>query len=155
MGRPGIRKNQLNRQQRAAVEYTDGPLLVLAGAGSGKTRVITEKIVWLAENRHLPADRIAAITFTNKAAKEMRQRAASLLEQGRGSARQAPPLISTFHSLGWRLLRQHAADLGLRPGISILDEQETLGLVRELLPSNTPKDAIQQARWQISRWKNL
>ena len=154
MGRPGIRKNQLNRQQRAAVEYTDGPLLVLAGAGSGKTRVITEKIVWLAENRHLPADRIAAITFTNKAAKEMRQRAASLLEQGRGSARQATPLISTFHSLGWRLLRQHAADLGLRPGISILDEQETLGLVRELLPSNTPKDAIQQARWQISRWKN-
>ena len=148
------RKNQLNAQQRAAVEYTDGPLLVLAGAGSGKTRVITEKIVWLAENQHLPADRIAAITFTNKAAREMRQRAGKLLGGNKQPGRGATPLISTFHSLGWRLLRTHAADIGMRPGISILDEQETLSLVRDLLPGNTPKDALQQARWQISRWKN-
>ena len=141
---------QLNDQQNAAVRYTRGPLLVVAGAGSGKTRVIIEKIVYLVEQRGLPPARIAAITFTNKAAKEMRER----LRKRLGAERAAGIVVSTFHSLGWRILRQHHDALGYRPGLSILDEQDSLNVVRDLLPEGTAPDRVKLARNQLSRWKN-
>ncbi len=140
---------KLNPQQQAAVEYTDGPLLVLAGAGSGKTRVITEKLAFLIRECGLSAERIAAITFTNKAAKEMRQRANKLLKKTK-----SPLQVSTFHALGWRMLRQHADAAGYRPGISILDETESSRLLKDLLPANTPPEQLKLCRGQISRWKN-
>src|ERR1700693_5823105 len=105
----------LNEPQRAAVQYLDGPLLVLAGAGSGKTRVITAKIAHLIERGYDPAH-IAAITFTNKAAREMRERALRLLPKHDGAD---VPIICTFHSLGLRILRIEAAALGLAPRFSI------------------------------------
>ncbi len=142
-------KPKLNPQQQAAVEYTDGPLLVLAGAGSGKTRVITEKLAFLIREQGLSPDRIAAITFTNKAAKEMRQRANKLIKKTK-----TPLQVSTFHALGWRMLRQHADSAGFRPGISILDETESSRLLKDLLPANTPPEQLKLCRGQISRWKN-
>ena len=114
MSAPAI---QLNDQQRAAVTYTKGPLLVLAGAGSGKTRVIIEKITHLVQQMGLPPQKIAAITFTNKAAREMRKRLARRLDAGKA----AEITVSTFHSLGWKILRAHHEEMGYRPGISILD----------------------------------
>jgi len=141
---------QLNDQQRAAVHYTKGPLLVLAGAGSGKTRVIIEKIVHLVQQRGLPAQKIAAITFTNKAAREMKERLAKRL----GAEKAKEITVSTFHSLGWRILRAHHEELGYRPGISILDEQDSLTVVRDLLPEGTAPEMVRLARGQVSRWKN-
>jgi len=141
---------QLNEQQKAAVRYTKGPLLVVAGAGSGKTRVIIEKIVYLVRQRGLPAARIAAITFTNKAAREMRERLAKRL----GREQCADIAVSTFHSLGWKILRAHHEQLGYRPGISILDETDSQTVIRDLLPDGTPPDGVRLARAQVSRWKN-
>ena len=101
----------LNRDQRAAVRYIDGPLLVLAGAGSGKTSVITRKISWLVETCDMPARHIAAVTFTNKAAREMRERTQSLLgEAGRGLQ------ISTFHQLGLRIIQLELPLAGRKAG---------------------------------------
>ncbi len=140
---------QLNDQQRAAVHYTGGPLLVLAGAGSGKTRVIVEKIIHLVQ-RGLPAQKIAAITFTNKAAREMKKRLAKRL----GAEKAKEITVSTFHSLGWKILRAHHQELGYRPGISILDEQDSLTVVRDLLPEGTAPEMVRLARGQVSRWKN-
>ena len=141
---------QLNDQQRAAVTYTAGPLLVLAGAGSGKTRVIIEKIVHLVQQRGLPGQKIAAITFTNKAAREMKERLARRL----GAERSTEITVSTFHSLGWRIVRDHHAELGYRPGISILDETDSQTVVRDLLPEGTAPEMVKLARTQVSRWKN-
>ncbi|MDT8321721.1 MAG: UvrD-helicase domain-containing protein [Xanthomonadales bacterium] len=141
---------QLNDPQKAAVHYTSGPLLVLAGAGSGKTRVIIEKIVYLVQTRGLPAQKIAAITFTNKAAREMRERLTARL----GAAKAGEVTVSTFHSLGWRILRAHHDILGYRPGISILDEQDSQTVVRDLLPEGTAPETVRVARAQLSRWKN-
>ena len=129
---------QLNDQQRAAVHYTRGPLMVLAGAGSGKTRVIIEKIIYLVQAQGLPAQRIAAITFTNKAAREMRERLSKRL----GSEKAGEITVSTFHSLGWKILRAHHELLGFRPGISILDEQDSQTVVRDLLPEGTAPDRV-------------
>jgi ATP-dependent DNA helicase Rep len=141
---------QLNQQQQAAVHYTQGPLLVVAGAGSGKTRVIIEKIVHLAQQRGLPPARIAAITFTNKAAREMKERLGKRL----GAAQAAEVTVSTFHALGWKILREHHDLLGYRKGISILDEQDSLTVVRDLLPEGTAPEVVRVARAQLSRWKN-
>jgi len=141
---------QLNDQQQAAVRYHEGPLLVLAGAGSGKTRVIIEKIAHLVQRRGLPPARIAAITFTNKAAREMKERLAKRL----GSAQAGEVTVSTFHSLGWKILRENHDLLGYRKGISILDEQDSLNVVRDLLPEGTAPEMVKMARAQLSRWKN-
>ncbi len=141
---------QLNDQQQAAVTYTGGPLLVLAGAGSGKTRVIIEKIVYLVNGRGLPGQKIAAITFTNKAAKEMKERLAKRL----GAEKSSEITVSTFHSLGWKILRAHHEQLGYRKGISILDETDSQTVVRDLLPEGTAPEMVRLARSQVSRWKN-
>jgi len=141
---------QLNDQQRTAVHYTAGPLLVLAGAGSGKTRVIIEKIVHLVQHRGMPAQKIAAITFTNKAAREMKERLGKRL----GAEKSRAITVSTFHSLGWKILRAHHEELGYHSGISILDEQDSLTVIRDLLPEGTAPEMVRLARTQVSRWKN-
>jgi len=139
----------LNPAQRAAVKETDAPLLVLAGAGSGKTRVITAKIAHLVRHRGLSPRGIFAVTFTNKAAREMKARASSLLsrEEGRGLT------VSTFHTLGLNLLRQELKSVGLKAGFSIFDAQDSATLIRELTHKESPGEA-EPIRWQISRWKN-
>ena len=142
----------LNAAQREAVRYLDGPLLVLAGAGSGKTRVIAAKIAHLLAEGH-DASRIAAITFTNKAAREMKERVATLLRaQG---AREAVDriAISTFHALGLAILRADAAAVGLKPSFSILGPADVETMVAELL-GTTDLARARAAQWAIGRWKN-
>ncbi len=139
----------LNPQQAAAVRHFGTPLLVLAGAGSDKTRVITHKIAWLIEDCALPAQRILAVTFTNKAAREMRQRATALC-----SGTKAKGLtVSTFHALGLQILRRETQAVGLRPGFSILDAQDTLHLLKELAHDQEGLDAA-SARTAIGAWKD-
>lgn len=140
----------LNAPQREAVSYLDGPCLVLAGAGSGKTRVITQKIAALIELHHYDAKHIAALTFTNKAAAEMQERVARLLLQPR-LARQCT--ISTFHSLGVRILRQEAAALGLKDRFSIMDSSDCFAIVQDL-SATTDKQLIRRIQNTISLWKN-
>ncbi len=118
----------LNPAQREAVEHVHGPLLVLAGAGSGKTRVLTARIANLIEQHGVPADRIFAVTFTNKAAGEMKERVARLLRRD-----PAGLWIGTFHSLSARLLRREAELLGFTRQFTIYDEDDREGLVRRLL----------------------
>ncbi|MGB5254014.1 MAG: UvrD-helicase domain-containing protein, partial [Sedimenticolaceae bacterium] len=143
--------SDLNPRQREAVRYLDGPLLVLAGAGSGKTRVITAKIAYLIDQAGMLARHITAVTFTNKAAREMKGRVSRLLgrDAGRGLT------ISTFHTLGLNMLRREHAAAGLRDGFSIFDEQDVEQVLRELSKKNeADKDTLQRARRQISAWKN-
>ncbi len=141
----------LNPAQREAVAHVDGPLLVLAGAGSGKTKVITEKIAHLVKKHGMRPDRITAITFTNKAAREMRERATKLLRGGDG---ELEPQISTFHALGLRFLTLEHARASLRRGFSIFDSDDSSALLKELLPAATKKDVLEVRRHAISRLKN-
>ena len=142
----------LNPQQRAALTYIDGPLLVLAGAGSGKTSVITRKIAYLVEECGIAARNIAAVTFTNKAAREMKSRVASLLDKERASGL----TVSTFHNLGLSIIRIEIKALGFRPGFSILDQEDCRKLMKELLVRHTELDEklIDTAQSTISNWKN-
>ena len=142
--------NGLNPPQRQAVLHTEGPLLVLAGAGSGKTRVIVEKIAHLIQTGRYPAKRIAAITFTNKSAREMRERVAKRI---RGDAAQELT-ISTFHALGLRILQIEHAKLGLRRGFSIFDADDSAAQIKDLLPPGSKPDAIEAMKQLISRAKN-
>ncbi|MFZ6848858.1 UvrD-helicase domain-containing protein [Undibacterium sp. RuRC25W] len=140
----------LNAPQRAAVNYMDGPCLVLAGAGSGKTRVITQKIVNLIELHGYEPKHIAALTFTNKAALEMQERIAKLLAE----PRQAKQLtVSTFHSLGVKILRQEAQALGLKDRFSIMDSDDCFSLVQDLAIT-TDKQLIRRIQTAMSLWKN-
>jgi ATP-dependent DNA helicase Rep len=141
--------SQMNPPQRASVQYLDGPLLVLAGAGSGKTRVITQKIVHLIREGGMSARNIAAITFTNKAAREMLERVGKLLTppEARGLT------VSTFHSLGMQILRQEAPHLGYKMQFSILDAYDAGKIIADLL-NTTSKDEIRKVQSQISLWKN-
>src|SRR5688500_1594420 len=138
-----------NPQKSAALVQIDGPVLVLAGAGSGKTRVIVEKIAHLIRSGRYPARRIAAITFTNKAAKEMRERVARRI---RGDAADGLT-ICTFHALGLKFLQIEHAQVGLRRGFSIFDADDTLAQLKDLMPGAKP-DAVQAAQGLISRAKN-
>ena len=140
----------LNPQQRAAIEYCDGPLLVLAGAGSGKTRVITEKIAHLVKRKHLSASKIAAITFTNKAAREMRERVGKLLKGPDAEGL----TVCTFHALGLRFLQTEHARAGLRRGFSVLDADDSQGLIKDLAPKGIKNDALWALQNLISRAKN-
>src|SRR5476649_1491406 len=140
----------LNVPQSAAVAYLDGPCLVLAGAGSGKTRVITQKIAHLIEDRGYDPRTIAALTFTNKAALEMQERIAKLLKQ----PKQAKQLtVSTFHSLGVKILRQEAHGVGLKDRFSIMDSDDCASLVQDLAIT-TDKQLIRRIQTAISLWKN-
>ena len=140
----------MNPPQKAAVEYCDGPLLVLAGAGSGKTRVITEKIAHLiARGRH-EAKHIAAITFTNKAAREMRERVAKRVKGDKAEGL----TISTFHSLGLRFLQIEHARAGLRRGFSIFDSDDQMAIVKDLSPAGLKNDALYALQNLISPAKN-
>ena len=148
----------LNPPQRQAVLHVDGPLLVLAGAGSGKTRVIVEKIAHLITSGRMPARRIAAITFTNKAAREMRERVTRRIK---GVLRQAQDerdfeglTVCTFHALGLKLLQIEHAKLGLKRGFSIFDADDSAAQLKDLLPPGSKPDALDAARNLISRAKN-
>ena len=138
----------LNPPQREAIRYLDGPLLVLAGAGSGKTRVITQKIAYLIQECGFSPSNIAAITFTNKAAKEMQERVGKLLkDKPRGLT------ISTFHSLGVRILREEATVLGYKPRFSIFDSTDCYGIISDLA-GTVDKATIRRLQSVISNWKN-
>jgi len=140
----------LNPPQRAAVLHTDGPLLVLAGAGSGKTRVIVEKIAHLIASRAMPAKRIAAITFTNKSAKEMKERVAKRIK---GDAAEGLT-VCTFHALGLKFLQIDHAKAGLRRGFSVFDSDDSNAQIKDLMPPGSKPDAIDDMRNLISRAKN-
>ncbi|MDO3383043.1 DNA helicase Rep [Gilvimarinus algae] len=143
---------RLNPRQREAVLYVDGPCLVLAGAGSGKTSVITRKIAYLIEQCDLPARHIAALTFTNKAAREMKERVGSLV---RGQAARGLT-VSTFHNLGLNIIRREAKTLGFKPGFSIFDAEDARALLKELMlkDGELDSDHLDRVQHQISNWKN-
>ena len=143
--------SDLNKAQQQAVDYIDGPLLVLAGAGSGKTKVIIEKIAHLIHSKKFAPEHIAAITFTNKAAREMRSRVAKRI------SKQAAELltVTTFHSLGLKFLQQEYKQVGLRRGFSIFDSDDQQGLIKDLLPANADKNAMFAAQSWISKVKNM
>jgi len=142
----------LNPPQQRAVRYINGPCLVLAGAGSGKTSVITHKIAYLIEHCDIPARHIAAVTFTNKAAREMKERVSKLIKgvQAKGLR------VSTFHTLGLNIIRAHFHLLGLRKGFSIFDSEDARGILKELLlrDGDLDNDHLERLQQQISRWKN-
>jgi len=146
---------KLNPEQRAAVEATEGPLLILAGAGSGKTRVITSRIAWLIQEKGIAPDSILAVTFTNKAAAEMAERVDRMLDHGS----LAKPLISTFHSLCVRLLRRDIEALrvgndGLTRSFAIYDENDQQGIVKQVMrrmgldtKQLTPRTVLSRISW--------
>lgn len=143
---------KLNLAQKEAVQYVSGPCLVLAGAGSGKTRVITNKIAYLVQQCGYKARQIAAVTFTNKAAKEMKERVGQTL--GRQGSRGV--MISTFHTLGLNIIRCEYKSLDLKVGFSLFDDQDQLALLKELTEKELEgdKDLLKQLLYKISNWKN-
>ena len=143
---------KLNKIQRAAVEATDGPILIFAGAGSGKTRVLTHKMFYLIKEEHYKPENILSVTFTNKAAKEMKERVKKLLKTD-----ELPITIGTFHSVCARLLRVEAKHLNISPQFAIYDVQDQLDLLKVVLKDlNISKDQLthNHARHQISYLKN-
>ncbi|TIP88124.1 MAG: ATP-dependent DNA helicase, partial [Mesorhizobium sp.] len=146
--------NGLNPEQRLAVETTEGPVLVLAGAGTGKTRVLTTRIAHiLATHRAYPRE-ILAVTFTNKAAREMKQRIGLLIGDGNV---EGMPWLGTFHSIGVKLLRRHAELAGLKSDFTILDTDDVVRLIKQLIQA----EGLDDKRWpakqfaqMIDGWKN-
>ncbi|MFT7223065.1 MAG: ATP-dependent DNA helicase Rep [Cellvibrionaceae bacterium] len=143
---------QLNAKQKEAVRYVDGPCLVLAGAGSGKTSVITQKIAYLISECQLKARNIAALTFTNKAAREMKTRVGKLIKQPQARGL----IVSTFHNLGLTIIRQHLSQFGYREGFSIFDAEDSRSLLKQLMlnTSDLDEEYLERAQRQISSWKN-
>ena len=141
----------LNPPQLAAVKYIDGPLLVLAGAGSGKTRVITQKIAYLIQQCNYAAHNICAVTFTNKAANEMSVRIATVLDaQIRRGLN-----VATFHTLGLRIIKHSVRQAGLYSGFSIFDTEDCVQLLRGILPATANnREYILEVQKKISHWKN-
>jgi DNA helicase-2/ATP-dependent DNA helicase PcrA len=143
---------ELNSVQREAVEADDGPVLVVAGAGSGKTRVLTTRVAWLLAERGIRPGEILAITFTNRAAREMRERVGHLV-----GPENTPRWLGTFHAMGARLLRIDGPAIGIQPDFSIYDSDDSLRLVKRVL-AQIGADAQQcpphAVRDRISRWKN-
>jgi DNA helicase-2/ATP-dependent DNA helicase PcrA len=150
-----VNLDKLNPEQRAAVETTEGPLLILAGAGSGKTRVITSRIAWLVREKGVAPDSILAVTFTNKAAKEMGERVERLM----GHSSLAKPLIATFHSLCVRMLRRDiealkVGNVGLTRSFAIYDESDQQGIVKQVMrrmgidtKQLTPRQVLGRISW--------
>lgn len=144
--------HELNSQQKAALTYVDGPLLVLAGAGSGKTSVITQKIAHLVNQCGLPAKNIAAVTFTNKAAREMKSRISQLVPKNQS----AGLTVSTFHNLGLTIIRLEIKTLGFKSGFSIFDQEDCRNLLKDLMVKHAELDdkLIDHIQSTISHWKN-
>jgi ATP-dependent DNA helicase Rep len=145
--------DKLNPRQSEAVRYSDGPMLVLAGAGSGKTSVITRKIAYLIEHLGIPGRHIAAVTFTNKAAREMKERVGRLVDRKltRGL------IVSTFHNLGLNIIREEHTHLGYYPGFSIFDADDAKALLQDLMMREASADAgdeLSDVQMTISSWKN-
>ena len=150
----------LNRRQQQAVEHIDSPLLVLAGAGSGKTRVITNKIAYLIQQCGHKAHTIASVTFTNKAAREMKERVAQLIPKAQTRGLR----VSTFHTLGLNIIKSELQRLGLKSGFSIFDTHDSHALLKDLmrqsfsgfekLDEETIKEQFEGIARQISNWKN-
>lgn len=143
--------SRLNPRQQEAVNYVGGPLLVLAGAGSGKTSVITRKIAYLVQQCGIRAQHIVAVTFTNKAAREMKERVSSLLRgaEGRGLT------VSTFHNLGLNIIRKEHARLGYKPGFSIFDETDIKALLSDIMQKEySGDDGVDEIKNCIGNWKN-
>jgi ATP-dependent DNA helicase Rep len=143
---------KLNSGQNEAVTYISGPCLVLAGAGSGKTRVITNKIAYLVRECDVPARYIAAVTFTNKAAREMKERVAQTL--GKKEARGLK--VSTFHTLGLNIIKSEVKNLGLKPGFSLFDDKDSMSLLKDLTQDELDgdKELLSTLQSRISNWKN-
>ncbi|MGD9830827.1 MAG: ATP-dependent helicase [Hyphomicrobiaceae bacterium] len=143
----------LNDEQRRAVETLDGPLLVLAGAGTGKTRVLTSRIAHIVASRRAFPSQILAVTFTNKAAREMKQRLARLV----GDEAEGMPWLGTFHSIGVKILRRHAELVGLKSGFTILDVDDQIRLLKQVISAANLDDKRWPARQLaslIDSWKN-
>ena len=145
--------NDLNPEQRLAVETLDGPVLVLAGAGTGKTRVLTTRIAHILNLGRARPSEILAVTFTNKAAREMKHRVGTMV----GQIVEGMPWLGTFHSIGVKLLRRHAELVGLKPDFSILDTDDQIRLLRQILEVAD----VDEKRWParvlaslIDGWKN-
>jgi DNA helicase-2/ATP-dependent DNA helicase PcrA len=143
----------LNKEQREAVEATDGPVLVLAGAGTGKTRVLTTRLAHILATRKAWPGQILAVTFTNKAAREMKERIGALI----GGVVEGMQWLGTFHSIGAKILRRHAELAGLKSNFTILDADDQLRLMKQILQANN----VDEKRWparqlaaMIDEWKN-
>ncbi|MFA5949816.1 MAG: UvrD-helicase domain-containing protein [Hyphomicrobium sp.] len=143
----------LNAEQRAAVEALDGPVLVLAGAGTGKTRVLTTRIAHILATGRAQGHQILSVTFTNKAAREMKERIGTLV----GGAVEAMPWLGTFHSIGVKILRRHAELVGLKSSFTILDTDDQLRLLKQVIEA----EGLDRDRWParqlaglIDSWKN-
>src|SRR3954463_13635788 len=151
--RPASYLDALNPEQREAVETLDGPLLVLAGAGTGKTRVLTTRIAHILSLGRARPGEILSVTFTNKAAREMKERVGKMV----GQVVEGMPWLGTFHSIGVKILRRHAELVGLKPDFTILDVDDQIRLMRQLLEAEN----IDEKRWParvlagiIDGWKN-
>src|SRR5690348_18317091 len=143
----------LNPEQREAVESLDGPVLVLAGAGTGKTRVLTTRIAHILNMGRAHPSQILAVTFTNKAAREMKERVGHMV----GQVVEGMPWLGTFHSIGVKILRRHAELVGLKTDFTILDVDDQIRLIKQLLEAEN----IDEKRWParvlamlIDGWKN-
>jgi len=143
--------SRLNPRQQEAVNYVGGPMLVLAGAGSGKTSVITRKIAYLIQQCGIRAQYIVAVTFTNKAAREMKERVSSLLRGGEGKGL----TVSTFHNLGLNIIRKEYVHLGYKPGFSIFDEGDIKALLSDIMQKEyAGDDGVDEIKHYIGSWKN-
>jgi ATP-dependent DNA helicase Rep len=144
--------HKLNPQQQQAVKNISDPLLVLAGAGSGKTSVIAHKIGYLVKSCGFDASQVAAVTFTNKSAKEMRSRAIQMLGKAAGEQLR----VSTFHTLGLNIIREEAQALEMRKNFSIFDDQDCMALLKELTERELQgdKNALYQLQEALGTWKN-
>ena len=141
----------LNERQLQAVLHTETPTLVLAGAGSGKTRVITEKIAYLIRKHKIQPFHIYALTFTNKSAKEMKERVMKLLKNDNSKGIH----VSTFHNLGLNIIRQECKALDYKPNFTIMDASDTRQIMKDLLKKKElDEEALENAQWDISNWKN-
>ncbi len=145
--------DDLNPEQREAVETLDGPVLVLAGAGTGKTRVLTSRIAHILSTGRARPSEILAVTFTNKAAREMKERVGGMV----GQAVEGMPWLGTFHAIGVKLIRRHAELVGLKSDFTILDTDDQVRLLKQLLAA----EDIDEKRWParvlaglIDHWKN-
>jgi len=144
--------SQLNPRQREAVKHSGSPLLVLAGAGSGKTSVITRKMAYLIQVLQYPANKIYAVTFTNKAAREMKERVDGLLDKGQGRGLS----VGTFHSFGLNFIKRELTALGMKRGFSILDSDDILSILTDMMSASgeADKERAKIAQHRISEWKN-